>query len=139
MNAQWHNQLEQQHQFGGGGDAPLQRSALWKERGNLERELITQQVKEITAQWKEFKSLGRKYSSKRSEERGFFRWRKRQLEARWKDLPKYAPPPPLPPQTLTLTNTKHHTMTPYYPSDRYYLAQPTRAQQIARDLAELIG
>lgn len=30
-------------------------------------------------------------------------------------------------------------MTPYYPGDRYYLAQPTRAQRIARDLAELIG
>lgn len=30
-------------------------------------------------------------------------------------------------------------MTPYYPGDRYFLAPLTRAQQIARDLAELIG
>lgn len=30
-------------------------------------------------------------------------------------------------------------MTPYYPGDRYYLIPKTRAQQIARDLAELIG
>jgi hypothetical protein len=30
-------------------------------------------------------------------------------------------------------------MTPYYPGDRYFLIPPTRAQQIARDLADLIG
>ncbi len=96
MTAQWHDQFEQQHQFGGGGEPTLQRNKLWEESAKLEKQLITQQLKEIEVQWKEFKLLGRKYSSKSNEERGFYRWRKRQLEDRIEDMPKYAPPPPLP-------------------------------------------